>query len=688
MKLVVILCFGLITLINLLIGNFQQLKNRSTFPNECADSLPTVLLPTQDDRVAGNLRKEAMIRFDNLKLPNNVKDWELFRVNLRNEIIRRANVEVIHDLPLSIKETQSIKLLKYEVKNISFQTRPGIYATANLYIPKGKGPFPGVIVTCGHSANGKLYENYQAVGHTLALNDYVALVIDPWGAGERTTIQGEFEYHGANLGASLMNIGESLMGMQISDNMRGVDLLCSLPYVDAQNIGATGASGGGNQTMWLAAIDNRVKAAVPVVSVGSFQSYVMRSNCVCELLIDGLTFTEEAGVLSLARAIMPCNHKRDSNPTFSPEEMLRTYNIAKPIFKMLGSENNIHYQLFDLEHGYMEEDRGAMLGWFDLHLKGIGTGAPKNEISCNLLQGPILMTFPSKQRDANVLSTEEFCIKRGNELRGIFLNTGYFDLDQKKKDLKNILRINGNLTLKEVHHYSPEGGWDRLVLETYDHQMIPLLHIAPRNKSLGYVILCDPKGKDNISTSIINRLKRKGSGIVIIDLLGTGELTSDSSLSFDKLAQLHTLSRAELWLGKTTLGEWVKELNLVVQFLNSTYKVKNISIDGSKEAGLAGMFLSALEGNIDNLILREAPVSYLFDKREGIDFFSMAIHLPGFLKWGDISLVSALSGKNIQFISPVTMSGNPISECKLPTVKVEFERIRNLTRQPGKSIFK
>ncbi len=113
-----------------------------------------------------------------------------------------------------------------------------------------------------------------------------------------------------------MNIGESLMGIQISDNMRGVDLLCSLPYVDPQNIGATGASGGGNQTMWLAAVDERIKAAVPVVSVGTFESYVMRSNCICELLIDGLTFTEEAGVLALARAIMPCNHKKDDNPTF------------------------------------------------------------------------------------------------------------------------------------------------------------------------------------------------------------------------------------------------------------------------------------------------------------------------------------------------------------------------------------
>jgi hypothetical protein len=113
--------------------------------------------------------------------------------------------------------------------------------------------------------------------------------------------------------------------------------------VDANNIGATGASGGGNQTMWLSAIDERVKACMPVVSVGTFESAVMGSNCICELLIDGLTFTEASGVLALIapRAIKMCNHQRDSNPTFYPAEMLRSYQNAKPIFKMLGAENKI-----------------------------------------------------------------------------------------------------------------------------------------------------------------------------------------------------------------------------------------------------------------------------------------------------------------------------------------------------------
>ena len=297
------------------------------------------------------------------------------------------------------------------------------------------------------------------------------------------------------------------------------------------------------------------------------------------------------------------------------------------------------------------------------------------------------MVFSVGHRDANVLSTDEYCRRRGNKLRTVFLNAKSINPDQKKMELRAILRINEKLTLKEVHQYSSEWGWDRFALETSDDMLIPLLHLAPLNKSLGYVILCNPEGKNSISPSLIDELKKKGSGIVIVDLSGTGEATSTSSLSYDKTGKLHTLSRAELWLGKTILGEWVKELNVVTLFLNSNYKAQKVSIDGSKEAGLAGLFLGALEGNVDNLILREAPVSYLFDTREGIAFFSMAIHIPGFLEWGDVSLASALSGKNVLFINPVSMSGNTIIGEKLHAVETEFEKMRTLCQQSGKATF-
>ncbi|MCK9414404.1 MAG: acetylxylan esterase [Prolixibacteraceae bacterium] len=668
----------------------SPVPNRSIVNSANTDSLPTILAKDHADLVVSQFRNEAIFKFAGHQLPANLKEWELLKLQLKNEIIEKAGITVDHKLPLDYHETGSVQMEGYTIKNIFFQTLPGLYATANLYIPDGDGPFPGVINMNGHWTEAKMAPPIHSVGQTLALNGYVCLNIDAFGAGERGTIPGVFEYHGGNLGASMMNIGKSLQGIQVSENIRGIDLLCSLPYVDTKKIGATGASGGGNQTMWITAMDDRVQASVPVCSVGTFEAYIMRSNCVCELLIDGLTLTEESGILSLVapRAILLLNHNQDANPTFNPSEMLRSYTNAKPVFELYGVGENISYQLFDLPHGYDSQDREAMLGWFNLHLKGKGNGLPIKEIAFKNLPSEQLMVFVPGNRDPKVASVQEYCKLKGEELRSGFLSTKTIDIDLKKKELRDLLRINENLILKEIHQYSGISGWDRYALETSDGKLVPLLHLAPANKSLGYTILCNPEGKNSISPSLIGELMKKGAGIVIVDLSGTGEVTSTASLAFDKIRKLHTLSRAELWLGKTVLGEWVKELDLVIQFLDTNLKARKVSVDGSKEAGLAGLFLGALEGNVDQLVLRDAPASYLFDSREGLDFFSMGIHLPGFLQWGDVSLVSALSGKNVQFINPVTMSGNAINGEKLTALESEFEKMRTLSGQSGKTTFK
>lgn len=669
---------------------YTSIEAYSTRKHVATDSLPAVFTDNHADLIKSKLRNEAVLRFAQHQLPKTKQEWEAHRIHLKDEIIKKAEIVIDHELPLNCQETGTIKMEGFTIKNIIFQTRPGVYATANLYIPDGKGPFPAVINMHGHWPTGRVHDVPQSRGPLLALNGYVCLNIDAFGSGERTTVHGVDEYHGANLGASLMNIGESLMGFQVSDNMRGVDLLTSLPYVNPKNIGATGASGGGNQTMWLTAIDERIKASMPVVSVGTFESAVMGSNCVCELLIDGLTFTEASGILALVapRAIKMCNHEQDSNPTFYPVEMQRTYHNVKPVFKMLGAENNISYQLFDLEHGYWPEDREAMLGWFDLHLKGTGTGAPKKEIPFKTLPEKQLMVYAKGQREPKVESVAEYCRRRGNELRTAFLNTTTFDTDQKKKELRDILRINEKSDLENAHQYSSIGGWDRFVLETSDNKLIPLLHMAPHNQSGEYMIVCNTQGKEHIPATLLDELAQKGSGIVLVDLSGTGEASSKTDTSNKSLTQFHTISRAELWLGRTLLGEWVKELDLVTQFLASEYNATKVSIDGSKEGGLAALFLTALEGDkVDHIILRDAPVSYLFDNREGVDFFSMAVHLPGFLNWGDVSLAAALSGKNITFINPVTMSGNIVNGEKLQAYKTEFEKLRTEYKQPGQAVF-
>ena len=663
----------------------------TTRKNKTTEGLPNVFNEPHGDLIETTLRHEAIMKFPLHQLPQTKKEWDEYRVTLKNEIIKKTGALVKQTLPLNVKETGNIKMQGYTIKNIAFQTRPGIYATANLYVPDGEGKFPAVIVMMGHSPDGRLYDKYQSVGITLALNGYVSLCIDPWGSGERTTIHGVFEDHGDgnNLGSTLMNIGQPLMGMLITDNIRGVDFLSSLPYVDAQNIGATGSSGGGNQTMWLTAMDERIKAAVPVVSAGTFEAYVMRSPCICEVLVDGLTFTEEAGVLALIapRAVKMCNHNKDDLEAFNPREMLRSYRNAKPVFEMLGAENNIAYDTFDLTHGYWPQDREVMLGWFNLHLKKIGNGAPVKEISFKTLPGEQLMVYAKDEKAPQVMGTAGYCKQRGNELRNVFLNTRAFNAGAKRNELRNILRANEESILKKVHSYPKVNEWSRFALETSDNKLIPVLLHAPSVNSTEFIIVCDPAGKQNIPAELIERLIKSGSGIAVVDLSGTGETASASLNSDDSIGRLRTLFKSDLWLGKTPMGEWVKELSVVTGFIKSKYKAAKVSINGSKEAGLAGLYLAALKGNIENVTLSNAPLSYLFDNRDSVEFFSACINLPGFLNWGDVSLAAALSGKNITFINSVTMSGQKISGDRLKAYKTEFEQIRLIVHQAGKTIF-
>ena len=216
------------------------------------------------------LKTRAAAAFRRHPLPEKAEDWK--PEELREKLWKKMGVRADHTLPLNLEITGEIACDGYRIQKVCYQSRPDFYVTGNLYIPEGSGPFPAVINMHGHWPQGRLAARVQQRGHLLAKSGYVCLCVDAFGSGERSTLHGKYEYHGNNLGGSLMQLGETLMGIQVADNMRGVDLLCSLPFIDAAKLGATCASGGGNQTMWLAAMDTRIKAAVTVASVGTFQS--------------------------------------------------------------------------------------------------------------------------------------------------------------------------------------------------------------------------------------------------------------------------------------------------------------------------------------------------------------------------------------------------------------------------------
>jgi hypothetical protein len=364
----------------------------------------------------------------------------------------------------------------------------------------------------------------------------------------------------------------------------------------------------------------------------------MAVNCICECLPNGLTFTEESGVLALAapRALKICNCLGDSNPTFFPSEMLRSYKEARKVFQSYDRDSQLAYQIFNLPHGYWPEIREAMLGWFDLHLKGIGHGAPKAEKVFECLPEEKLMVFPKGKRPAEVITIADYCRKKGAELKRAANDSG-----DKKSELKNILKFS-EPELKTTHKYADNSGWESFALETACGRMTPVLVRRPKDGSRDFVIATSSSGKaDLVNSEYFAKLTDSGKGIVIFDAYVCGE-TADSDPS-GTLSLYHTYSRALLWLGRTLYGEWVSDYALLVKWSRQTLNAENIELFGYKESGIAAVFAGALMNEGITVSTEKTPESFVFTDRETSHELSMGFCLPGILNWGDLDTVTPVN---------------------------------------------
>jgi cephalosporin-C deacetylase-like acetyl esterase len=173
--------------------------------------------------------------------------------------------------PLNPRITGRVQMDGFHIEKVIFESLPGIYVPSLLYVPEGgSSRHPGVLVPCGHSANGKV--RYQALCQRLVKRGYVAICWDPVGQGERSQFwnaeAGKSRYNlicaeHAVLGNLAYLAGANLARWEIWDGCRALDYLLSRPEVDPARINITGTSGGGFQAAHIAALDERIKIAAP-----------------------------------------------------------------------------------------------------------------------------------------------------------------------------------------------------------------------------------------------------------------------------------------------------------------------------------------------------------------------------------------------------------------------------------------
>src|SRR5688572_26409834 len=218
-------------------------------------------------------------RLDRLAALKTKSDAEAYVQTVRGKI-RESFGPFPGKTPLNARVTKVVERDAYKIENVIFESRPGFLVTANLYVPKGRTlPLPGVVASCGHSANGKAIDTYQAFCQGLARLGYVVLILDPIGQGERMqyvdaswkptrgTGTGEHNY----AGIQQVLVDERFCMWRAWDGIRALDYLMSREEVDQRHLGITGNSGGGTMTTWLCGLEERWTMAAPSCFVTEFR---------------------------------------------------------------------------------------------------------------------------------------------------------------------------------------------------------------------------------------------------------------------------------------------------------------------------------------------------------------------------------------------------------------------------------
>jgi uncharacterized Ntn-hydrolase superfamily protein len=313
------------------------------------------------------------------------EDWEARRGLARRELLEMLGLDPLPaKTPLAAVVTGTVEHEAFTVENLHFQSAPHLYVTANLYLPRHRtGPAPAILYSCGHAPeklDGVSLGNkthYRHHGEYFARHGYVCLVFDTLQLGE---IEG---YHHGTYNFDRAwgahrdrwwwaSRGYTPAGVEAWNGIRAIDYLQSRPEVDPERIGMTGRSGGGVGTWWTAAIDERVKVAVPVAGITDLHNQVVdgcvRGHCDCMFMVNTYRWDYPAiAALIAPRPLLVGN--TDADWIFPLDGVVRTFEKARRIYAVLGAEKEIGLAVAAGPHEDGQELQLAALRWFDKHLR-------------------------------------------------------------------------------------------------------------------------------------------------------------------------------------------------------------------------------------------------------------------------------------------------------------------------------
>ncbi len=555
--------------------------------------------------------------------PASADEWQRQRAALRTRLIQSWGGFPAQPCPLEPRLVgEPLQREGYRLEKLLLQTRPGIWLTANAYVPDGDGPHPAVLCVHGHWRLAKQEPVVQSRCIGLAKLGFFVLMVDAFGAGERGVGKPLGEYHGEMVAATLWPTGLALAGLQVYENMRAVDYLQTRPEVDPARIGITGASGGGNQTMYAGAIDERFRCVVPVCSVGTYQAYLSAACCMCEVTPGALSYTEEAAVLGLVapRALMVVSATRDAFQ-FSVGEARKSLAGAQHIFKLLGAEDQVRHAIFESGHDYNQAMREAMYGWMTRHLKGTGDGEPIAEPPLTVEEPETLRCFPADSRPDDFLTLPQFAAREARRVLSRHPVPDHREQWQTDRPRwqSGLLRVLGEFPepTELAPQWSSQAETDAkgLVISTEPGLTVHARLRPARGARRGRAVLLDlAQGQQAAAGDLAEQLVAAGWDVVAADLRATG-MTANPG---DRIGRApdHNSAEWSMWIGRPLLGQWAWDVARLLTALNlsaTDRAAQPTVLIGVGAAGPLALTVAALDERVTQVVTIGSLATYVTD---------------------------------------------------------------------------
>ena len=606
--------------------------------------------------------------------------------------------------PLNARITRTLERDDYRVEMLVYESLPGFYVTANVYVPRGQAPFPAVLGTAGHTANGKASATYQHAWISMAKRGFLVLAFDPPGQGERSL------YFDPDLGRSRVGIGtreHTLSGLQclltghhfaryeLWDAIRGVDYLLTRGDVDPERLAVAGNSGGGTQAAYLAVVEPRLAVTVSSCYMTSWKQLWFEpgpqdaEQDLPGFLSHGLDFADYATVFA-PRPFQILSAIQDFFPIAGARS---AYEETRRVYEVLGEPDRAGFFEYDDTHGWSPPRREATYRWLErwLHDRVDEGLEPAHEtvLESDLYATPTGQVSTSYEGRGDRPDPEPD--GGGGDVpeasgRWVCETPRSFGalVRSRLKIGEACDRAHGHLVgrsrARRLPHREDRAG-------TAPGITVPALVFVPEDGPARKpaVLYVDGAGKGAEATEggDIEALARSGHVVLAPDPRGIGE-SQPTSASGGYRPVWQMLQRA-LLVDRTIVGLQVEDLLAVFRHLAAREDVDTdrIAVLGRGQGGILALTLALLEPRVEKVALEGTVLSYLEIARARYHEDLVASFVPGVLKDFDLpDLAAALASRPLWIVDPRSPTNALVS---VDRARREYEPAARAYERAGRS---